>query len=1000
MNKQRLNRAAAVLAALLFLTATSSSQESQTTTPARYAAVLRLIQARDYQKAFVACQRLIEAAPQMELAYRRLVEIANVASFWEEAEKFFNELALQTPRQNALRHYSLASLYSRKDPVGESSRRRVIEHCQQSLSFDRSFAKPYILLVDSYLKIGKGEEAKEYLNAVLKHQPNSATTLYGLSHFHRQTNDLAESLKYLNQALTLAPDLLEALYIKGTGLLSEQTSEGCRAALEVGARLLLIADQQGDLIQQSRARIIRGVAQDRLGQLQLAIQSYQEGLQYAESAGELELCDYLLSLLCGRYAGLDDYANALTACRKGLSITSSKAQEDYLAHLGFVYRRLGDTDSGVQYYVQALTLAREKKLVDSQIWILTNLGETYIDLKRYGEAEKLLNEAIELADKSDNLFRKCAALASLGKLHYVRGDYPQALAAQKEAKQIAKEQKRQDQEARSLRSLGLVYEKIGDWQAAIQHYQEAIQLGEQRGSSRTIWLAHSNLAALYRSRGQLAEAEQHYHSAIHELETTRQKLKEDGDKVSFWQDKVKVYKDLISLLMTTFNASRQPLNQTARQQTAAEAFHLSESWRARAFLDLVAEAQGKAENDQLPSATGPKSVNKPISLAEARERLDNQTVVLAYSLGERESFLFVLGRHVFAAHKLPNETIINESATRLIQTLADKQQLWRNSYWQTARALYGQLIGPAEKQLAGKTQLIIVGDGILQRLPFEALLKVTAAKQAPAAPNEWPYLIKDFAISYAPSVSIWANLQARAQQASAEQRDFIAFGDPRYAGHLNAWSTSLSRAADTGAVGRLKPLEYSSAEVKKIASLFTPERVRLFLDAAANEENVKAAGQLSRYRFIHFSVHATMNETEPRFSGLMLSSPVAPDHKEDGVLTANEIFNLHLNADLVSLSACETGLGKEVRGEGLMGLMRAFIYAGTPSVLVSLWKVDDAASADLMTRFYEYLLKGKEQQGHTIKLNKAQALRQAQLAAIQQGSVPYFWAPFVLVGKP
>ena len=999
MNVQRLNRAAAGLAALLLLVITSSSQEPPSSTQVRYAAILSLIQARDYKNAFAACQRLIESSPQMELAYRRLAEIVNEAGFWTEAEKFLNGLALQTPRQNALRYHGLALLYFRKISLDESSHERVIEYCRKSLSFDRSFAKPYVLLVDSYLKLRRSEEVKDYLNTLLKQQLDSAATLYGLSYFYQQTNNPAESVKCLNQALALEPDLLDALYLKGTGLLRENTRESNLAAVEIAAQLLQIANQRDDLVNQIRALIIRGQAQGKLGELQQALRSYNEGLQYAGSAGEVSLRDNLLITLCHSYTDQDDYANASITCRKGLSTTLLRDRAYCLGNLGLVYRRLGETDLGIQYYEQALALAREKNFIDIQIRMLTNLGETYVDLKQYVEAQKLLAEAVGLADKNNDLFRKCSVLASLGKLYYVKEDYLQALTIQTEAKQIAKEQKRQDQEARSLHSLGLVYEKMGNSQAAIQHFQEAIQVSRQIGASRVIWLAHSNLAALYRSRGRLAEAEQHYRLAIRELETTRQKLKEDGDKVSFWQDKVKVYKDLISLLMTTSNASRQPLNQTAQQQTAEEVFHLSESWRARAFLDLVTEAQGKAENDQLPSAAGLRPVNKPISLAAARERLDDQTVVLAYSLNEQESFLFVLGRHVFAVHKLPKETIINDSALRLIQTLADKQQLWRNNYWQTARTLYRQLIGPAEKQLAGKTQLIIVGDGILQRLPFEALLKVTTAKQAPAAPNEWPYLIKDFAISYAPSVSLWANLRIKAQQqATAGRKDFIAFGDPRYVANHADLPASLSRAAN--ATGQFKPLGYSNTEVKKIAALFAPERVRLFLGVAANEANVKVAEQLSPYRFVHFSVHATMNETEPRFSGLLLSSPTAPDGREDGVLTANEIFNLHLNADLVALPACETGLGKEVRGEGLMGLMRAFIYAGTPSVLVSLWKVDDAASADLMARFYEYLLKGKEQQGRSIKLNKAQALRQAQLAAIQQGSVPYFWAPFVLVGNP
>jgi CHAT domain-containing protein len=140
---------------------------------------------------------------------------------------------------------------------------------------------------------------------------------------------------------------------------------------------------------------------------------------------------------------------------------------------------------------------------------------------------------------------------------------------------------------------------------------------------------------------------------------------------------------------------------------------------------------------------------------------------------------------------------------------------------------------------------------------------------------------------------------------------------------------------------------------------------------------------------VHFSTHGYLNEARPKFSGLVLSLPRS-ELQEDGLLSAYEIFNLKLNADLVVLSACETGLGKEVKGEGLMSLTRAFMYAGTPSVVVSLWNVNDQSAADLMIRFYRNLQTG---------MTKGEALRQAQLETIRDNGFPFFWAPFVLIGK-
>jgi CHAT domain-containing protein len=211
----------------------------------------------------------------------------------------------------------------------------------------------------------------------------------------------------------------------------------------------------------------------------------------------------------------------------------------------------------------------------------------------------------------------------------------------------------------------------------------------------------------------------------------------------------------------------------------------------------------------------------------------------------------------------------------------------------------------------------------------------------------------------------------------------------------------------------LHPLEYSGREVADIARLYKPDEVAIYLGPTATEENVKGNEHLSTARRIHFATHGLISEKQPQYSGLVLSLPFkedpgpktqdpgpstkdqeprTKDTVEDGLLQVYEIFNLTLNADLVVLSACETGLGKEVKGEGLIGLTRAFLYAGTPSVAVSLWSVADRSTARLMVNFYEGLDRVKD---------KAEALRQAKLELMQSPRYahPYYWAPFILVGE-
>lgn len=655
---------------------------------------------------------------------------------------------------------------------------------------------------------------------------------------------------------------------------------------------------------------------------------------------------------------------------------------------------------GIAYYKDSLKVAQQKGNVDVQTWMLTNLGETYADLQEYGESERHLNEALRLSHQLPNRSRESSVLASLGKLYYEQKNYGMALDYQRQAYELACKENNKEQEARSLISLGAAYFKLSDWPRALEAYQNARQLGENLKSTRIVWLAHGGMADSYRQRGKFKEAEQQYRFAIDALEETRSKLKEEGDKVSFWQDKVKLYKDLISLLRHP-NFSRQAVGQGPPFQKSSvldvEAFRLAERWRARAFLDLLSESRTEPVSGNLNNA-----IREPLGLSTVQQLLDDQTVILSYSLDEPVSLLFGVSRNKFEVHNLPSEPDINDHTAKLLKSLLEKTQSSPTAYPTEARAVYEKLVAPARSLLAGKKHLIIVPDGVLQRLPFEVLLQESAKNPRTADLADLSYLIKDFAISYAPSVSIWARLHELVAKNTKAPKDFIAFGNPQYPDQPQGLFASLLGGST------LQPLKYSQGELERISALFGKNRsITVYQGAQANETAVKSAESLNQYRFVHFSVHASLNEALPRLSGLLLSPPASGEadasgsSQNDGVLTAEEIMRLRLNAELVSLSACETGLGKLVKGEGLMGLMRAFIYAGTPSVAVSLWKVDDRATADLMESFYKNLLHGKSQKnGKQVSLDKAEALREAQLEVIREGNAPYYWAAFVIEGHP
>jgi len=328
-----------------------------------------------------------------------------------------------------------------------------------------------------------------------------------------------------------------------------------------------------------------------------------------------------------------------------------------------------------------------------------------------------------------------------------------------------------------------------------------------------------------------------------------------------------------------------------------------------------------------------------------------------------------------------------------------------------SNALYKAALAPAAAAIADK-RLLVVADGALNYIPFEALVT-----SAPAADySSLPYLIKTNEIIYAPSASVVAAIKQ--QDANRSGSGMLIVADPVFnskdtrartaAASPNAETRGLgiqSALADVAGADAATSAESAKMEGMPLARLAgtrteaeqigrlakaSGTQADVWLDLDASEDNVDTR-DISKYRIVHVATHGLLNAERPQFTGLVLS--LVGNKNQDGFLRTDEVFNLKLGSPLVMLSACETGLGKEKRGEGVMGLTRAFIYAGAPTVGVSLWSVADKSTADLMTDFYKRLLASKT-------VSPATAMREAQLAMItgKKYSAPFYWAPFVLVG--
>lgn len=365
---------------------------------------------------------------------------------------------------------------------------------------------------------------------------------------------------------------------------------------------------------------------------------------------------------------------------------------------------------------------------------------------------------------------------------------------------------------------------------------------------------------------------------------------------------------------------------------------------------------------------------------------------------------FAITRQGSSVFEIGSVSEIPELVTRLRELLvrpsegAASSELQPGEFIETAQQLHRLLIAPARSLLAGKRRMIVVPDRYLTAVPFEVLLDGAAASPKPGAPRSWaslPYLVRSFSLSYAPSATVYVELQ-REKQRPAASKDLLAIADPVYeaegvqAGPLLEMLTSRA-AADITRAGFAR-LPYTAQEAAAVASLFAPARRDVLLRENANEDRFFELIAANNYRYLLFSVHGVASTRYPQFSSLVLTR--LPNSSRDGLLQVHEIYNLSLPSDLVVLSACETALGRNIQGEGLVGLVRAFLYAGANSVVASLWRVQDQSTSQLMAAFFREIKQGGRDNAAALEAAKLQMLKKAEYAH------PFFWAPFILSGKP
>ncbi|MCH8874571.1 CHAT domain-containing protein, partial [candidate division KSB1 bacterium] len=781
-----------------------------------------------------------------------------------------------------------------------------------------------------------------------------------------------------------------------------------------------------------------------MGQFDQALGYYDNSIKVHEKLGDenrvaraLYNSGIILKDL-GAYPRALDYLERALAIREKLG--DKKRIGDALNAMGLVYWKLGEHEIAFKTSQKVLELMNA---IDNQKGIasaLTNMGVVLENLNRLERASEYYQRSLDIFQKLNDQEGVVDALSNLASVHLFLRNYTKSEEYVRRALQGSREIPDKNAEVNNLINLGSVLNFQGKYHDAAVNYNTALDQARAMNSPAQIWQALLGLGDNFERKGEYDQALKYYSLALDEVEGIRSALQSGQYKASFFAEKLFAYEAVIHLL--------GELHQ--KEQTGGydlQAFHYAEKAKARAFLDLLAEALANVRagtdpgllqkqetilremtqaQQQLQLESSQTQVNEN-AVAELKARidqleeeyrslrheidrknpkyselqypqpgtleqiqsdvLDENTGLFEYSLGDSSSSLWVITDDSHQFYSLPNRDALQEQIEIVRSGLLNPAQSSPEFFAEASYKLYELLVQPAENFIKKDVRLVIVPDGVLNYLPFEILLTDKISGEA-AAYSELPYLIKSNPISYGQSASVLRNLRVEKKTGDkTRQKQLLAFGDPVFGENEDP---ALKTQAGASTRGGLSRLPYSGMEIQNIAKLFPSAQADIFTRREASEEKVKEKAKLIGYKYVHFATHGLINERKPDFSSIVLAQDDDPG--EDGFLQAAEIFNLEMNADLIVLSACQTGLGKMVRGEGIIGLTRAFMYAGASSVLVSLWSVSDVSTSKLMENFYENLVVKNQ--------DKAEALRRAQLLMLEteQFSHPFYWAPFVLIG--
>lgn len=883
-----------------------------------------------------------------------------------------------------------------------------IEHAMaiyEKIGAERELADAVTKIADVYSKHGEREKALEYYERALKiYKKNNSAVKEAILHqfiagVMIKFGFFKEALQNLTEMQSILENITEKEIEEEKGNRIPYYNNRDELDKNYDRELLLIRSY-GDL----------GILYNLWGKYEEALKTYQKELELIDMYGKGRKEEIQALWKLGNiYKKLGKKEKTLEYFKKSLEIESDEMDKSYKVvnyyALGFYYLYdLDDPEGAIECFDKGMAKADEIDLdILRTVFKYLGLrvkGEAYLEKGEPELAKKYLEEALagfqsvgkNYGSQEDNIIQ---IYMSLGRLYEKKENPDEAKRNYEKALDLSRTYFFPGYEADIYELLGDLYEKEKDYEKTLEYYNKSLEIYRSLNLSDQIWRGFFLSGKVYEKQGKMKEAYEYYKSAIDIIENMRQNIKVEDFKRDFMKNKIEVYEAMIELLI--------------KEKKEDDAFNYSERARNRAFLDTLSnqkvdfhhgapqelidreeelirkiqilnsslsEAGQKPESgetgEQIEKFTSDLKELKleyeelieqlklespeyaslvsifPEKFEDIQNLLDKETLLLEYFIAKDKVFLWAVSRDKINTFILDidrenlNEKVrLYREEISLNMTLEKiKSVAWKEK----SKELYFLLLEKAEGVLKNKEQIVIVPHMALNYLPFQTLMD-----------SEGNLLLEKFDITYLPSASV---LKYCREKNKPSYENLVAYELGNYE------------------VSGYSPLPYSKKEVENISRFYKKRDIYSEKDMTVESVYISAPGG----DVIHFATHSILDSESPMFSSLIMS---------DGPLEVFRVFDMDLSAGLVTLSACSTGLGEITEGDELVGLSRAFIYAGTPTVCVSLWDVSDMSTAELMERFYYYLNKGK---------TKSESLRLAEIEMKEKYNHPFFWAPFIVIG--